>query len=77
MAIVVDEVFYLRAIVSSAILNENRTCELTNYAVYTDVYKYKNWIATSSSLELQPPLPPKNVNLRVNHPDENYIGTSK
>lgn len=44
MAIEINGIFYLRAIVSSAILNSNQTCDLSNYAVYTDVLKFLKWI---------------------------------
>lgn len=37
-------VYYLRAIVSSAILDKDQNCDLSNYAVFTDVLKYNEWI---------------------------------
>lgn len=67
MAFKKNGVFFLRAIVSSAILNQNLTCELNNYAVFTDVFKFKNWIASHDSsyvIPVQTPLPPKPVDCR-------------
>lgn len=37
-------VFFLRALVSSATLDKNQECDLTNYALFTDVLRYMNWI---------------------------------
>jgi secreted trypsin-like serine protease len=36
--------FYLRAIVSSSLLNANRECNVDTYSVFTDVTKYVDWI---------------------------------
>ena len=36
--------FYLRGVVSSSLLNGRRECNVDNYAVFTDVAKYIEWI---------------------------------
>lgn len=36
---------YLRGVVSSGLINaETQSCDTNNYAVYTDVSKYTDWI---------------------------------
>lgn len=37
-------VFYLRGIVSTLLLNDNHECDLNNYAIFTNVLKFKDWI---------------------------------
>lgn len=38
--------FYLKGIVSSSSFTEEDECDVTRYAIYTDVIKYKHWIQT-------------------------------
>lgn len=52
MMIAKKGIFYLRAIVSSAILGKNQGCDLSNYAVYTDVLKFKNWMIVLPSNDI-------------------------
>jgi hypothetical protein len=40
-----DSVLYIRGIVSSAMI-KSYTCDVTKYAIYTNVLKYKQWITT-------------------------------
>lgn len=40
--------FYLRAVVSSSILDRNQQCDVTNFALYTNVLKFKEWINDAS-----------------------------
>lgn len=37
--------FYLRGLISSSLIDEDFTCDVSTYAVYTDVFKFKDWIA--------------------------------
>lgn len=39
-----EGVFFLRALISSATLDKNQECDLTNHALFTDVLKHMNWI---------------------------------
>jgi Trypsin len=40
----IGSAYYLRGIVSSSLFDENRNCDVQNYAVYTDVPKFLKWI---------------------------------
>lgn len=43
-----NNVFYLKGIVSASLLDVNRNCDVKNYAIYTDVMKYIEWIKNPS-----------------------------
>lgn len=40
-----NEVFYLNGIVSSSLVGFGGSCDVTTYAIYTDVKKYAEWIS--------------------------------
>lgn len=39
-----NNIFYLKGIVSSSLFDHNRDCDVTNFALYTDVLKFTEWI---------------------------------
>lgn len=41
----VNEVFYLNGIVSSSLVSAGGSCDVTTYAIYTNVVKYAEWIS--------------------------------
>lgn len=43
-AVKVGDKYYLRGIVSAALLNLEGQCSRTDYVVFTDVSLYSNWI---------------------------------
>jgi secreted trypsin-like serine protease len=36
--------FYLRGLLSGALFNEDNKCDVSTYSVYTDVFKFQDWI---------------------------------
>lgn len=40
----IDSTWYLQGIVSSSLLDQNLACDVKNFAVYTNVAHYTNWI---------------------------------
>lgn len=44
MFILYNNVFYLKGIVSSSLIDSSRKCDVSNLAVYTNVFKYTEWI---------------------------------
>lgn len=46
----VDRVYYFRGIISSSI-NRYDTCDVTDFAVYTNVLKFKDWIEKNTKEE--------------------------
>lgn len=40
----IDSTWYLQGIVSSSLLNNDRECDVTNYAVYTNVAFFTDWV---------------------------------
>lgn len=50
----VDEIFYLKGIVSSsATKNHDTECDVSKNAIYTDVFKYTEWIKSKTGLATQ------------------------
>lgn len=45
LTVEVDGIWYLRGIVSSALLADG-VCDTHNYAVFTDVQKFSSWLQT-------------------------------
>lgn len=41
--------YFLLGIVSSSLIDDEDNCDVTKFALYTDVLKYKNWIENPSS----------------------------
>ncbi|KAG5675184.1 hypothetical protein PVAND_005109 [Polypedilum vanderplanki] len=39
-----NDIWFLRAVVSSSLLKSDGSCDTDNFAIFTDVTKYKNWI---------------------------------
>jgi Trypsin len=44
MFIQFQNTFFLRGIVSSSLIDQDTTCDVTNYALYTDVFKFLPWV---------------------------------
>lgn len=44
MFILNNNVFYLKGIVSSSLIDDTRKCDVSNLAIYTDVLKHTEWI---------------------------------
>ncbi|XP_070504687.1 chymotrypsin-like protease CTRL-1 [Chironomus tepperi] len=44
------ETYYLRGLVSASLITLKRTCDVNNYAIYTKISEYYNWIAGETSL---------------------------
>lgn len=54
----VNGVYYLRGIVSSSLVKDF-TCDVSNYAVFTNVLKYKEWIYKTMGIRPPQTLPPR------------------
>jgi len=48
------ETYYLRGLVSASLITLKRTCDVNNYAIYTKISDYYNWITGGTDLNNQP-----------------------
>lgn len=46
----ISNVYYLRALVSSSLITTSDECDVNSYSVFTNVWKYKSWIKSPSSI---------------------------
>lgn len=53
MFIKVNGVYYLRGIVSSSLLRDDDSCDVNNYAIFTNVLKFKTWIKFLRAEEIE------------------------
>lgn len=49
----IEDSYYLRGIVSSSLVGMMH-CDVTKYAIYTNVLKFTNWIAYTMREDVQP-----------------------
>lgn len=54
--------WYLRGIISSALIS-NGTCDVTKHSVFTDIYKFIDWIAKETGIPLVRDLALKNLKI--------------
>jgi hypothetical protein len=64
-----DDKFFLKGIVSSSLFDHDKRCDVNNFAVYTDVSKYQNWIMSPhvkiTEASTSKPKYPQNNNLQT------------
>lgn len=59
------DLWYLRGIISASFFTTNNTCDVSNYALFTNAQMFSDWVkqvvrqATSGYTEPQPKHPPK------------------
>ncbi|XP_070507056.1 transmembrane protease serine 9-like isoform X2 [Chironomus tepperi] len=56
---------YLRGIVSSAMHDVLRGCNVTSYAMYTNVLEFYSWITTGKKLNFEPIVPPSTTTEKI------------
>lgn len=62
MIVKYNNVFFLRGIVSASLTNDQFKCDVNNYATYTNILKFTDWIENPTNTAAT--APPKTVTLR-------------
>lgn len=44
--------WYLRGIISASLLSKNRTCDVSNHTIYSNIFDYYNWITEETGIQI-------------------------